>query len=310
MKFVEEGKVNCFASVRKDCPAVSWRSTHYLCRGAEIWNLAAEGSLISCPSVFPKVLASLSSAIQTSLFASTYGNFLDFLDRLSENSLAACIFWLLGLSELSQGCLAGVLSWHWRGVQLWREKPEAVYFSGASLAEIMEERAWLESPGVKSWKQRDEKQAEWATTVEAGEFGSRRTEKEQAAGWELWEQEGLGWAKRSQGRGEEAWGALEQQQCGGSCGLEGMEQRHCKAGSQPWTTTHSPVLERQEGSPDPTTTTSPIQQGAGKHTRRMSSLPSATHCLTKLVTHYEQNLHGQQWTWNRSQMCGSQHGPT
>lgn len=67
------------------------------------------------------------------------------------------------------------------------------------------------------------------------------------------------------------------------------------------------VLARQ-GWPDPPVTTFPIQQGTGKPTRQMSPPPSATHCLTKLVTHYGQNLHGQQQSWNRSQMCGN--GPT
>lgn len=46
------------------------------------------------------------------------------------------------------------------------------------------------------------------------------------------EQEGVGRAKRSQGRRTEAWDALEQEQCGGSCGLEAVEERQCKAGSE------------------------------------------------------------------------------
>lgn len=69
--------------------------------------------------------------------------------------------------------------------------------------------------------------------MEAGEFSSRRRGREQAAEWVLGVKDGVGRAKRSQGRRTEVWDALEQEQCGGSCGLEGVEQRQCKAGTQP-----------------------------------------------------------------------------
>lgn len=65
--------------------------------------------------------------------------------------------------------------------------------------------------------------------MEAGEF-STITGKEQVAGWELG---GTGGNVESQGRRTEVRGALEKEQCGGSCGLEGVGQRLCKAESQP-----------------------------------------------------------------------------
>lgn len=44
--------------------------------------------------------------------------------------------------------------------------------------------------------------------------------EEQEGNKQLGEQEGLGRAKRSQGRRTEVWGALEQERWGGSCALE------------------------------------------------------------------------------------------
>lgn len=105
MNFVEEGKVNFFASVRKYSPAVSWRST--TCAVDE----RAEGALISCPSVkyLPSACLLVLSYPNIFVCISPWKLFRLFWIGYLKNSPGSEIFWLLGLSGLSQDCLAGVV---------------------------------------------------------------------------------------------------------------------------------------------------------------------------------------------------------